>query len=488
MSTTGAESVEGSRVETTAGVAAKLTSKQLNLQPIKISVPKYGYSRISPQTGSNSFQIGAGSTQEMIFEIPTKVANWSRSVLSYTKIIADQGANKYAWDFADTLGELYQVQVYSRGGQMLTDVSNANVMLKVMATKEMKASEVAEEDTAGLLKPCDTLATANLTPTAGNGTLTGNRNYLEKLYLTRGAIGAGNNTAVGALERKVDFKLGQFLNTFLAVDKDLVFPEVMVLRLVFQSNKAGFSSTGAADPTAGALALVSGFATAGAQGVQTCVYLTNCYLYHALEKRSDVIKAVIDQMKSGTQLMIPYTWVYKQAISGSSHTVAQKIDSAQGMFLRKVITAIFPNDESKNQAFDHSNLPAAASTTTSGRVTTFHTELDDERLQEYDMNTTVAASQDWIDQKDMLKGSMITTRQQYQRNWFFCDSWLPESPDSGMKGSDVVGGVDIHSRQRKYSLVVTQMAAGVDNTVFNWYQFFITTRRLSISQTEIKVQ
>ena len=31
-------------------------------------------------------------------------------------------------------------------------------------------------------------------------------------------------------------------------------------------------------------------------------------------------------------------------------------------------------------------------------------------------------------------------------------------------------------------------AAGVDNTVFNGYQFFITTRRLSIIGTEIKVQ
>lgn len=482
MSVVGQEVIEGSRVESTAGAAARLTSKQLNLQPIQMSVPKYGFSRISPLTGSNSFQIGAGSTQEMLFEIPTKVANLSRSVLSYTKTIADQGAGLYAWDFADTLGELYQVQLYSRGGQMLCDVSNANVMLKVMATKESKLSEVMEEDDAGLLRISNTPAAQNIVPTQGLGTMTGNRNYLEKLYLRVGAVGVGA-AATGALSRKIDFKLGQFINTMLAVDKDLVFPEIMVVRLVFQSNKAGFSATSNVNPTTGAAALISGYATTT---VQTCVYLTNCFLYHALEKRPDVVKAVIDQMKSGTTLMIPYTWVYKQAISGGQHTVAQKLDSAQGMFLRKAITAIFPNDESKNQAFDHSNLPSTSNTANAGRVTTFYTSLDDERLQEYDYTPTIDISTDWVDQKEMLKGSMISSRHQYYRNWFFCDSWLPESPETGMKGSDVVGGVDIHSRQRKYSLIATSMADTA--TVFNWYQFFITTRRLTISPTEIKVQ
>lgn len=481
MSTVGTEVIEGARVESTAGSPAVAIAKQFNVQPVELSTYKYKFSRLQPITGANQFQIGAGGTQEMLFEIPTKVHNISKSVLTYTKTIADQGANNFAWDFADTLGELYQVQLYARGNQqMLVDVSNANVMLKVMATKELKASEVLEEDSTGLLEACNTPAAQNPTPTAGNGTQTGNINYLEKKFLRVGPV--GNGAGAGALARTVQFKLGQFLNTFLAVDKDIVFPEIMVLRLVFMANKAGFLGTSNVDATAGAGNLVNGVPVVG---INTCVYLQNTYLYLACEQRPEVIMRVMAQMKSGLTLNIPWTWVYKQPIAGPSISVVQKIDSAQGKFLRKVITAVFPNDESKNAAFDHSNLPAAADITTAGRVLQFHTELDDERLQEYDLTPTIQTATDWIDVKDTLKGSMIRTRHQFYRNWFVYDGWLPESPDSGMKGSDYLGGVDIGSRQRKYGAIFTQMA---NNAIYNFYQMFVTTRVLRITPTETSVR
>lgn len=484
----GQDTIEGSRVQSTAGPAAELVARQLTTQPIKANVPKYRYSRTNPtNTGNNAFSINAGSTADVVLEVSIKPVNLSKSVLSYTKTTADQGVGRVTWDHADTLGELQAVQLATRGGQNLVDVNNyANVMLKVMASKESKLSEVQGEDAASLLRISDLPAPLNVTTSVGLGTMHASRNTLEKQYMRYGPV--GNNAGTGVLERKVDFLLGKFLNTFLTVDKDILFPEIIYLRLIFAANKAGFSSTSNNDPTLNSQNLVDGFVTAN---INTCVYLSSMYLYLAIEQRPDLQKEMFTKMDAGhvREIKTPFVKVFRTNPSGANVFVGQQMDPSWGKTLRKVTTAVFPANETAHRMFDQSNLPESTDTKLSGRVAVFQTTLDEENLQEYQMSSSMAVSHDWLEQKEMLKGSMINGKHQYYRNWSYTDSWIPESPERGMVGTDVLGGVDL-ARQRKYNFVALQMAdvAGGGQFAGSWYQIYVTTKTVRIAKDEVTIK
>ncbi len=99
------------------------------------------------------------------------------------------------------------------------------------------------------------------------------------------------------------------------MNKDLAFGEVIVLRVVVQSNKVGFLGTSPVNPSIGAAAL--GLGTAPGINGQFCTYISGLSLYLAVQQREDVVEARLSDLKEGYKVIVPYIYVQKDNITGS---------------------------------------------------------------------------------------------------------------------------------------------------------------------------
>jgi hypothetical protein len=171
-----------------------LGCKFLDLTPKPLNVPRYTM-RLLPQSGSNFVNLGVNAQQEATFEIPTKVMSLPDPILSYTRTIADQGAGNYSWTFADTIPELYQIQLYSRSGQMIADIPNVNVVIKAIKSRETKLDDFLSGDTQDVVRKSDVPAVLNPIPVAGIGSQIASTNYTKKQYLTVSPVGVNVNGA-----------------------------------------------------------------------------------------------------------------------------------------------------------------------------------------------------------------------------------------------------------------------------------------------------
>jgi hypothetical protein len=163
------------------------------------------------------------------------------------------------------------------------------------------------------------------------------------------------------------------------------------------------------------------------------------------------------------------------------------------MFLRKALHLVMNGDETKNTAFDHSNLPTANAPGTASKVTRFHTEVDSERRQHYEYNAVVTPpigqASDYMEQKAQIKGSILQGAQQYYQNWVFCDNWMAESTATCMAPSETLGGLDLRcpKGQRKYDWVGTEMITGNPAIFYNHYTIFVCTKVMHVMPNDINM-
>jgi hypothetical protein len=77
-------------------------SKELDFKPVNYSHPSYKYSKVLPLSGSNTVTVLPNSQTETLLEIPTKVFNSTKSILTFTQTHAATGAVCY-FNHEDTL-------------------------------------------------------------------------------------------------------------------------------------------------------------------------------------------------------------------------------------------------------------------------------------------------------------------------------------------------------------------------------------------------
>lgn len=438
-------------------------SHELDYKPVEYSCPNYRFSKILPLSGSQTVTLGAASTQETILEIPTKAFNLANSVLSWDRTIALVGGRSI-WTPEDTCGEILQIQFYSRSALNLVDLNYCNNYLKVVGKKEKSFHSFMTNDVTDPLYRSDDLKVANYTPTANLGSVASGAsvNYNECKYLSSTALGAAQTA------RRMRLRLGDLYNTLFSVDKDLLFPEVMILRIVWSSSKIGWTSLSQTDPSATPLDLPAG------------ATLNNVALYLATESRPEIERGLQAKVASGMEVLIPYVSTYKLNLAGTSQTVSIRLNRANGLFCRKIIHAVFNNAENVNTMYDHTNLDAAVATT-AGKVQSYYTAIDNQRIQNYDLSTSILVQDDYMYHKKQLEGSCILNQQMYQLNWFNCDDMLgSESVADGKLSPNLIGGLDL-TIDRKWDFVGQSMI----NANYNHYTFVVLTRKLVISPTSI---
>ena len=144
--------------------------------------------------------------------------------------------------------------------------------------------------------------------------------------------------------------------------------------------------------------------------------------------------------------------------------------------------SLYNNTEALNTIYDHSNV-YPTSKVTNLKITSFYTQLNNSRLQEFDL--TCANGDEWTLLKDSLAESSILSSNMYYYNWFWRESFehvcpimdLPMKPDS----DNLIKWLPLDTEQKIDIFLTTPNAA------YNHYSFGITQKLLSISNEGILI-
>jgi hypothetical protein len=102
-----------------------------------------------------------------------------------------------------------------------------------------------------------------------------------------------------------------------------------------------------------------------------------------VQRNQEIINRVMAQYQSGYNVLTDFMWTRKVPLQGTSQSVILKLNRAHGMRLRRIYHSLFHGTESSNTAYDHS-----------AKVTSFYTQLNAQRLQDYDL--VRATNDDWM--------------------------------------------------------------------------------------------
>lgn len=495
-------------------------SEELDFKKKMCHSSHYRMSKITPREGSSPITITTAGGQESNLEVPVRASNYSRSILSYT-YAPPAIANNSNKCYVDNLSTIRQLQFQARTGVYVVDVNEVGNYTKIVWKPETKLDEFLSLENhdngsgaGSLLQKCNVGAVPQLsfddTVVAGqfasafdaaadgdptdaelkaefdivrasldnlvlppatssrrhNDTLlangTGNYSpinvpFNEPKYFSGGAI----NTADPVINVKIP--LGMIYNTLLSLDKTIMFPEIMNLRIVWNATpKIYYYNNDAKSTGGGTLAVAGGNIT-----------VSNLKLFLAVETREDVINSLRQKISSpeGMSILMPYVHSYKTNLTSTSQNVVLKFDRGHGQRLQKIYHSLFNNTESKNTAYDNDNRSDA-------KLLSFHTTLDGQRLQEFDVDTSVY--EDYMLLKDKLKGSVLMNSDIYQYNWFWCDDFTNNRP-LWDKDPNEMCGLSLDQERR------WEIDATTANANHNHYSFIVVQRELRIKSNSIEL-
>jgi hypothetical protein len=491
----------------------KVVTKELNYS-IKESIhPSYKKSRVLTQNGSQSVSLSNTGTSESLFELPTKVFNFAQSKLKFNVAYAAGAA--YVWRWKDNIAPIYGIQLYTRGGQFICDISQGLPnWLKIARKAQTKLADYETyEETDGLYKSnqpvnnqisysipseafvwtkigTESAFAISVAGTGGGGTVAptttttigstsssfrpnGDRinvNYTENTY----AKVSGSATADTDY---YEIPLSAFKDTILSLDKDITFPEIVYMRIIWNKGTSMcWNGTSATNPSTGATTWAGTAPTVG--GLQ---------LYLAVEQNTGIVSSVVSQMKSGgLTVAIPYLYSYKTALSGTSQNLSTRLNSGHGISLLKAITVPYDRAEDVNTTYNHNNLSAA-------RVTSLYTLMNNNRLQEFDIECKANTDLDWMAMFDKLKGSVIQSKDMYKYNWFYEDSFdyvTGMNDEKNVDEQNLMSGLSL-KEEIKYDVYTTipSFTVGTDtNSPINWWSFFVVNRMLHIASDKITLK
>lgn len=474
----------------------KTFSSQLQSSPTYFSGATYNPVRVAPINNGNANQVvNAGSSLEVNFLITPRVINLAQTTLYYQMQIAKQNAT-FIIAHNTTFGEIQSISLAPESGRVIADVPEARNYLRMIGLMTTPMTEFSDTVADEGLNPSNSLIATNATATpaqyvaagaTGGTVVTATTNYSEVKHLVAqtGAVNTDFPNEGGSKTRKL--KLGRFKGTLFALDKDIYFPQNMVLKVIFSLQKVGFTSTtaAAASPTTAVAALA---------GPMT---LSNMNLILQCESRPDIIEQVQAYYKqSGVRIPIEFLKLFKTSQAGAQHNPQMNISSADGQAIRRIITSPFAQSEVANYALDNSNITDSAGAGASGKLVSYRSMIDSDPLQRVEIsclqpaalgaNVASFPNDDWEYNRKFVKKSAIQDQAAYYKSWFHLDDFLGQ-PDLNAIDAYSVGGLKT-DKPHKYE-IVAQVAKDSANAVLtlNWYMYAIMSRELVFGDTSIDV-
>jgi hypothetical protein len=444
--------------------AKHVITPTIEFKKVDIDYSTYSFSRVVPMSGSQSVTVPAASTIDTLFKIPTKVHNWAKSVLAFDVSIATPGVTpKFNWTYENGMGLISQVQLFTRGGQYICDINNFQNYIELTRPIKTPLREFDTNSREDRFYPMNAVAAAGVDRPEG-ALMLNKKSYRETKYLSVGADAKASTY-------QVNFNMGAIADSIFSVNKDIYFPEIIMLRILWgPGKKNAFFTPSATDATTNAVVLAA----------DTTV--SNLTLHLAVEKNPQICAEIIQKVQSGGfNMLLPFIFSFKTSLSGTSQTVSQRFTRANGHTLKRIIHSIVNSTEDTNTAYDHSNISVGDAKETPGaKVTSYVTYLDNSREQEFDVNCATTPGLDWMIHKPMLKGTPLgLDKSIYQYRWFHCSDYsgerLPGDDPFPVENANLVSGLSL-STEHKWDIYCTTVAG-----TYNHYTYVITQKTLSIA-------
>ena len=435
-----------------------LVSNELDYKSVDVSHGSYQMSKVTPQIPLNS--ISNAGQEESIFEIPSKVINFGKSILSFKA--TPSVVTTFKWFHADGIPFFRQLQLYTREGLFLCDIQNCNYYMKCVNRKSNKISDVQSYDKAsagdgyfgGIF--CGNSAAAQDTTGQRPDRSPAKTAFLEPAYCIGGGAG-GDATPI----LNVQIPLSRVVDSILGMDKDQYFGESVYLRVVWSpATDILWKSSSATDPTGTAVEAFDGTIT-----------MENLTLYTAVEQNPVIVNALKDKYKSGT-LTYNCPFVHMNTVSGlavtGTNNLSVRYSRPHGSRLKKIIWSPFNGAAGiNNLRYDNSNLGKA-------KVSDYYTMVNNVRTTQF--NYEQVLGNEWLAQKDRLIGSCILSSNEFYYNFTHVEDFTGSM--STTHNANLDEGL-LLDEEIKYDIQATAASA------LRHYIFGITTKTLTLSPSGV---
>ena len=453
----------------------------------------YRYTRLTPNLNSGDFALTASSNPEISFEIPTKVLNLSRSYLAFKM---NMSATDLAGLALNVKGAsmLQRVTLETRSGITLADIPNVDVYTKSVLPAVTKRCDIEEAPMAHYggaigdavastlplsmayesrafdaevfaapyanVLPSDDCEFIYSTGTAEGGFTTGITNGVANRLRARDAGGAHMNVAFR-------IPLSSFAHTVMSVDKSLVFPEVIILKLIFNNYSVFMANV----TNVGAISTVNGIA-----GLS--VNISSAHMMLAVSKDASVTDRLVSRLStSGIQMTVPYVHSAVNMLSSIEQSVNLRYNSGFGKRLLNIYNVV--QGPTAFRYWSANNL-------TSALVSKYYTTVDSVRIQESDLNSN--RQEDYMYHKDILQGSVIEAPLMYAANRLEIDSFRAGKTVDWLMSDTVNDGLSLDSNELTYTVFHTVPDDATLTRVRYTYTFAVVQKEMSLSSQGISIQ
>jgi hypothetical protein len=467
---------------------------QLNYKSKDYASPKYKFTRIVPLSGSQTVGIPLVSTFETLFEIPTNVFNFAQSFLFADGQIPPPPAvaNQFLGLHSDGFPFLQEIDLYTRSGIYLCQLPYANKYCKIIRKMHTTMNEYLSNGEESYLFPSAT--TVNFSPSQPPVNGSAYMPILESGYVLTSNMYGGITT--NALNFQINIPLSAFKETIMACDKDLVFPDILVMRCLWgPGNQIGWQFTGANTPQNIPIPLTPAVAVNPAPniGIQA-ITLYNLTLYLATERNEDLAQSVraIVNSPSGLNVLIDYPYPYKNTLNGTSQSISLRLNRGHGVNLLEVVTSPFATGGTENEAYSCFNITNAGTApfvanganpyTAPALIQTYYSQLDNVRLQDITLNCNPQFGDDWRENRKNVIGTPYLSERVYYQNWMHCDRMTERDPCKMYSSENLDRGLSLIV-ERKYDIFFTTI-----NEQTDWYSFAVVQKNLHIGSQMIAYQ
>lgn len=400
----------------------------------------YRYSKIYRNSGTGDITMSLASTQQVVFDLPVKCMNLSKSWLDFDIVVPLTAASYNSIHLA-SIAPINSVQLSTRSGMPLCNLNNVaeytKVVLPVVTPFEEYRCLPEPKDTSATIA-AQTKHTSGFSPSnelVGNtisvGINTANGQLANNPGVSYTCIAQNVQSTVGAaLCVRYHIPLKQLApHTIFSLNKTLYFDDVLMLTLTLNpANKFSYLAT-AADNSAGI-------------GPAAAPVLSNLSMTLAIESNVSIASSLVQKVHSGggLNLTIPYVHSASNATSTGSNAVALRINRQMGKNLLRVYHALFNRANSTyNYALDCSNIGSA-------RMTDHYSTLNYIRLS--DATHICADNDDYNTLQEKIRGSAIQNNLMYKfgGNVWLEDFTMYKSPEF-LEHDDEECGVPLNEEQ-----------------------------------------
>ncbi len=463
-------------------MAQREIADEFDLEDLQYEYPRYEYTKLKPISGTDFINITSGG-DESKFEIAARAVNLSKSYLSFDLNMVQPGGGNFNFLKLGSL-PFRQVQLFTRSGVLLCDLLQADTMSAAIWPYITQFDEFKNNDQAHntisaagdtgrfsaspLLSPSRTIASNNLRLVQNTGSRSGafksDVAYDEMSYVVTGE-------ANGFLNISVRIPLSMFSHTIFAMNKDLYVNEILEMKMIWKENqKFGFTSNNRTTPNFGNTTIYN--------DIVAITKLSLFPAYQADREKELQMKQAID---AGQDLNYLFDWVWSAKLNipaSTTQTITQRYNISNGQRLKRIYTVPMNNIENKNTLYQHANFNG---TSTPVIVRNFHTELNNRRLQTYDVDP--AQGEDYMIMRPMFKNSPILTQNIFSYNYLFIDSWehnIKKEFKNAPDGNLIQGMPVLEEQQYMYTATTASLA-------INWYTFAVFQRRLKVNKLGLVV-